>query len=843
MEREGTFTTPPRAHSFIIKRPRLTTLLDESEARIILLVAPAGYGKTTLAREWLAGREGVLWYSGRPAMTDVAALASGLAAAFTTEDEARRQAVERVEILATRSQPPEVLAKAVASAVSQSATLLAIDDCHHASSPESEALLTALTLDTPLRVVLISRNRPAWVTSRMLVYGEAAMLEMSDLAFTNDEARAVIGPATDVSTSGLLSQAHGWPAVIGLAAQRGSAESQASLPSTDLYNFFAEDLFRRATPELQYALILLALGADANADVAREVLGDGHDAILAAAWEHGFLGPESGRLEIHPLLRAFLLEQLDRLPPESAEGSVRAIVGALATDGLWDECLATLKSVPISDLVASTLKEALSELLAAGRIVTVRRWVDLAHTNTLKDPTLLLAEAEIAIRDRDDARAQILGAHAGDLLQEGHAASCAYIVAARAAHLRDDRDAVVKYAELAYSAADTIELQTTALWIAFTHACEHSAPEARAILDRFGDLDDDRPDHSLRILNAHGLMLMNLEGNVRMAAEKCELARGFFPHVRDPFLTTSLLNLFAHVVAVLAQYERGVTLTDELLAEARSSGLDFAVDHALVTRASALIGLRKLSAAQRTLSELDDRASQASAHIRGNVQLQEVRLRIASGDLQRASSLLQREPPDSLGGAFRGEFLAYRGLVFAALAETCHADEAFCAASLLEGYTGATFLCDLGRAIVALQQSAPDACERCVNVLLRTVQEGHLDAIVTSARVFPDIVRAGATDGGCARALTEVLSASSDVDLGRRAGLQMPRVLRRHERLSPRERDVYELIAQGRSNKEIARTLFISESTTKVHVRHIFDKLGVHTRAELAHASLDDPVV
>ena len=33
----------------IIKRPRLTRLLDETEARVILLVAPAGYGKTTLA--------------------------------------------------------------------------------------------------------------------------------------------------------------------------------------------------------------------------------------------------------------------------------------------------------------------------------------------------------------------------------------------------------------------------------------------------------------------------------------------------------------------------------------------------------------------------------------------------------------------------------------------------------------------------------------------------------------------------------------------------------------------------------------------------------------------------
>jgi len=293
-------------------------------------------------------------------------------------------------------------------------------------------------------------------------------------------------------------------------------------------------------------------------------------------------------------------------------------------------------------------------------------------------------------------------------------------------------------------------------------------------------------------------------------------------------------------MVVLAQYERALSLTDELLAEARSAGLGFAVDHALVTRAGALIGLRRLSAAQRTLSEIESRVDQASAHIVGNAQLQGIKLRIASGDLERASLLLQREHPDSLPRAFKGEFLAHRGLVFASLGEAQRAEESFRGAQLCEGYIGVTFLCDLGAVVLALRQGGRGAEERCVSVLLRTVAAGHLDAIVTAARAFPDLVRAGCTNEACARALTQVLSSSADVDLGRRAGLEMPRVLRRHERLSTRERDVYELIVQGRSNKEIARNLFISESTTKVHVRHIYEKLGVHTRAELARTSLDD---
>ena len=36
----------------------MTRLLDESPARVKMLVAPAGYGKTTLARQWLAGGVG-----------------------------------------------------------------------------------------------------------------------------------------------------------------------------------------------------------------------------------------------------------------------------------------------------------------------------------------------------------------------------------------------------------------------------------------------------------------------------------------------------------------------------------------------------------------------------------------------------------------------------------------------------------------------------------------------------------------------------------------------------------------------------------------------------------------
>lgn len=59
--------------------------------------------------------------------------------------------------------------------------------------------------------------------------------------------------------------------------------------------------------------------------------------------------------------------------------------------------------------------------------------------------------------------------------------------------------------------------------------------------------------------------------------------------------------------------------------------------------------------------------------------------------------------------------------------------------------------------------------------------------------------------------------------------------------LTDRERETLALLADGRSNKEIARELGISDATVKVHIKHLLRKLGVKSRLEAAVWALQSP--
>ena len=415
---EGTKPTESPAQSHIIKRPRLTKLLDDSGARVILLVAPAGYGKTTLARQWLAAyQRPVAWYRARPhrptwrlwrraSRVEVdTALADG--ETFTTD---------RMASLAAVQQRPDVLARALSR--SREAwprrLVVAIDDYHQISgSAEAEAFVGELVSLLPATFLITTRTRPSWCTPRQAVYGEAVEVGTAELAMTEEEARQVFEASSRVALrASAYETARGWPVVIGLAARTGRTDFPNKALPRRLYEFLAEDLVQATTPETQQALTVLALCGTNDLALARELLGPSADVALHEAEKRGLLTLEaSTRLVLHPLLGEFLIEKLreggqtviarDRRPTH------RRIDGKRSMGRVPGRRGGASRSVHVcfsdsGELLAGTAEQRpLSDGSALG--------CSCASECSMTEPIIELADAEVALRAGDYDRALALG--------------------------------------------------------------------------------------------------------------------------------------------------------------------------------------------------------------------------------------------------------------------------------------------------------------------------------------------------------------------------------------------------------------------------------------------------
>ncbi len=61
--------------------------------------------------------------------------------------------------------------------------------------------------------------------------------------------------------------------------------------------------------------------------------------------------------------------------------------------------------------------------------------------------------------------------------------------------------------------------------------------------------------------------------------------------------------------------------------------------------------------------------------------------------------------------------------------------------------------------------------------------------------------------------------------------------------LTPKEREVLSLLAQGRTNRQIGETLFISAGTVKTHLAHLYEKLGVTDRQQAITQALAEGIL
>ena len=136
-----------RRESRIIERPRLIKLLDETDARTILLLAPAGYGKTTLARQWAKTLNGAVWVTLSAAHSDVAWLAAEIAQTIDGRAGTATRAIrQHIRARANPQRASRELGAVLAERLGGLDTQWVILDDYHeiTSSPEAENLIATL---------------------------------------------------------------------------------------------------------------------------------------------------------------------------------------------------------------------------------------------------------------------------------------------------------------------------------------------------------------------------------------------------------------------------------------------------------------------------------------------------------------------------------------------------------------------------------------------------------------------------------------------------------------------------------------------------------------------------
>ena len=829
----------PAGRSHIIERPRLTRLLDEATAPVIMLIAPAGYGKTTLARQWLATREHA-WYQGSTASPDVAALALGIAEAVSPMLPGVGRRLR--EWLPTSREPEDevdVIADFLEADFSGwvDDTWFVIDDYHLLSSRASEELVLRLFLERDRRVILTSRRRPTWSSAREVLYGNFFELGQSSLAMTVEEANDVLAPTDNEAVEGLVALANGWPAVIGLAAMTtAQMDIEDGLPDT-LYDYLAEELFGSLSPQTREALCRLALVPTINRETARALLGPSAEQVLQVAESAGMLVTHGARdRRFHPLLQAFLGKKLLELPATDIGESVGSTTRVLIAARDWNDAFFVVSRFRRSDLLDALLSSALPMLTAQGRLATIRDWLDFGREQRFASSYLDLADAELAFREgKYDRAASVAKLAAATLPAKDPLRSMAYYRAGQSRSLMDDCRGALDYFESAYTSAATVVDSRNALWGQFSAAFELEQSLASDLLDRFTAVGP--PDQSTLVRGAHGsLMLAVRDGGLEKALPQAVATTELVDQVDDPLIRSSFWYGYATAQTLFGQYDFSLKAAQRGLGEANDFRLQFAKPHLLAAGAAASIGIRDFAAADSAICHVERWAEEMNdVFLSSKARALKCRLYISQGSAAEALEIAAPSIPEGLSLSLHAELGAMRAAAFAFNGEPEEAAELATKSHVSTWMEPESLLMWVG-AICSLMVGASDAQEEVRTAFTQTITGGALNSFVFAYRLHLGALQVLANDESLTKTLQTVLTRANDQKLGQLVGISAGRryVRNASDGLTDREREVYALLAQGQSNREIASTLFITEGTAKVHVRHIFQKLGVRTRTQAA---------
>ncbi|MBI5103459.1 MAG: hypothetical protein HZB46_00435, partial [Solirubrobacterales bacterium] len=348
-----------------VARPRLVrTLLDDTQA-LAALVAPAGYGKTTLLAQWRDhDPRPFAWVELTTALDDPRRLLEAVSGALCDLRPLPAEAV------APQAGPDDLL-----RALGQRPAVLVLDDLHLLRSRAARAVVARLALGMPQgsTLAIASRREPALPLGRLRAQDDVVELRAGALALTRGEAsqlllRAGLRLSADVAAR-LVTLADGWPAALQLAVralreQPDAAAAAAAFGGDDaiVAGFVREELLAGLDDEDRAFLRRAAVLDPLRDDACDAVLGTGDaGAVLRRLARAG--------VPLQPLDRAQTAFRLHPLVAQALRGELRAADARLAPElhrraSAWHEREGELEDA-VEHALAARDTDRVAALLAA----------------------------------------------------------------------------------------------------------------------------------------------------------------------------------------------------------------------------------------------------------------------------------------------------------------------------------------------------------------------------------------------------------------------------------------------------------------------------------------------
>jgi LuxR family transcriptional regulator, maltose regulon positive regulatory protein len=325
---------PPTRPGAVCRSSVIDRLAQDNSRTVVSVVAPAGYGKTTLLSQWAErGSQAFAWVSVGETDNDPKVLLSYVAAALNAVEPIDGRVFDALASPVS-SVPGSVVPRLEAAFWSMTTpVVLVLDDVHLLRDRECRDALSVLAEHVPAgsRMVLASREQPPLRLARLRAEGRVAEISVADLSLPREQAAALLRAAGVTLAEDELAVLHqrteGWPAGLYLAAlslrEGGSVESAVRSFGGDdrlVKEYIESEVLARISPRHRVFLTRTAVlerMCGALCDVVLEMPG-GATALADLERSNLLLVPLDRRgrwYRYHHLFRDVLLAELERLEP------------------------------------------------------------------------------------------------------------------------------------------------------------------------------------------------------------------------------------------------------------------------------------------------------------------------------------------------------------------------------------------------------------------------------------------------------------------------------------------------------------------------------------------------